>query len=152
MITDNINPELEIEIKNKLLNKAFDNCEKLLNEINRINTQFEHLKGFTSFYRKNFEEENNPILTKIEKQLKRIESLRLHSGNSPYEKPSLAEIKEIAIESLYELGAVATTSRLLNIMVKKGYEIKHNSLRYVLSQAKNIFEYNPNQGGWQLRS
>jgi len=164
---DNLNSQsdsnqFENELKAKLLEKALNRLEITSQNLTELIAEQERLKGFISTCKNFFEEEDNEdLIKKIELAFKKIrfvcanseEGKRVfgHMIDTEAIRPSLSETKDIAHNILKKVGSIPTTSRLKELIRREGYSVKLNSLRYVLSQSKDLFEYNPDKGGWILK-
>jgi hypothetical protein len=151
--------QFENELKAKLLEKALTRLEITSQNLTELMAEQERLKGFISTCKNFFEEEDNEdLVKKIELAFKKIkfvcanseEGKRVfgHMIDAEATRPSLSETKDIARDLLKKLGSISTTSRFKELLRRDGYSVKLNSLRYVLSQSKDVFEYNPDKGGW----
>lgn len=154
--------QFENELKAKLLEKALTRLEITSQNLTELIAEQERLKGFISTCKNFFEEEDNEdLVKKIELAFKKIkfvcanseEGKRVfgHMIDTEAIRPSLSETKDIAYDLLKRAGSISTTSRFKELIRREGYSVKLNSLRYVLSQSKDIFEYIPDEGGWVVK-
>lgn len=65
-------------------------------------------------------------------------------------RPTLTDARDIAYKIIRDLGSVTNTSKLRDAFNKAGFEVNLNSLRTVLSQNKEIFNFDQEHGGWRL--
>ena len=74
----------------------------------------------------------------------------LQSETTGLLRPSLTEIKDIACRIIKDLGYVENTSKLKEAFNKAGFDVNLNSLRTVLAQNKEQFNFDQKHGGWRL--
>ena len=145
--------------KLKFLYKGISKLGVISQEIHALESEKRKLEEFIEIYRTFLEELNetdvvNLINEKIKQIKSELDNNKVHNYNeSDYvddqNKPTILETKEIAKLILNDVNVVPTTVHFKELIKRKGYSVKLNTLRYVLSRNKD-FEYDAERGGWRL--